>query len=188
MLECLDALCPQAQSAGAEVIVADSSDDGTDEVLLQAFREIRFLHFSDPLTLPELRNPRWFPWGDWPFLPSVRCKACFRRKGLAARGRSAQTARNLLINRLDSTQIFQQQVFCHGLLADVAITGWWFLRQHWARSVSYSCWDASCLTRGTVLRRRIVQHSKLMVGSAVTLLTKILLEWLRSERLWSSCG
>ena len=128
------------------------------------------------------------PLGDWPFLPSVRCKACFRRKGLAARGRSAQTARNLLINRLDSTQIFQQQVLCHGLLADVAITGWWFLRQHWARSVSYSCWDASCLTRGTVLRRRIVQHSKLMVGSAVTLLTKILLEWLRSERLWSSCG
>ena len=56
MLECLDALCPQAQSAGAEVIVADSSDDGTDEVLLQAFREIRFLHFSDPLTLPELRT------------------------------------------------------------------------------------------------------------------------------------
>jgi len=56
ILECLDALCPQAQAAGAEVIVADSSDDGTDEVLRRTFREMRFLHFSDPLTLPELRT------------------------------------------------------------------------------------------------------------------------------------
>ena len=143
----------------------------------------RFIpHFSKP-TIAEINHR--------PREPAWRCfrrSTAIQRAHLAARGRSAQTARNLLINRLESTQIFQQQVFCHGLLADVAITGWWFLRQHWARSVSYSCWDASCLTRGTVLRRRIVQHSKLMVGSAVTLLTKILLEWLRSERLWSSCG
>src|SRR2546425_12298680 len=45
-----------------------------------------------------------------PILPKSRSSR------LAARGRSAQTARNLLINRLESTQNFQQQVFCHGLL------------------------------------------------------------------------
>jgi len=43
---------------------------------------------------------------------------------LAARGRSAQTARNLLINRLESTQIIQQQVFCHGLLASLGSDLW----------------------------------------------------------------
>jgi len=80
ILECLDALCPQAQAAGAEVIVADSSDHGTDEALRRTFREIRFLHFSDPLdplTLPELRNPRWFPWGTGLFYQACVVKLVF---------------------------------------------------------------------------------------------------------------
>jgi glycosyltransferase involved in cell wall biosynthesis len=56
VLDCLDALCPQAFAAGAEVIVADSSDDGTDEAISRRFPAVRLLHFQTPLTLPELRT------------------------------------------------------------------------------------------------------------------------------------
>ena len=37
--------------------------------------------------------------------------------GLAARGRSAETARSPLLSRLESISICYEQVFCHGLLA-----------------------------------------------------------------------
>jgi hypothetical protein len=56
ILDCLAALCPQAEAAGAEVIVADSSDDGSDLAVRCRFPSVRLLHFSDPLTLPELRT------------------------------------------------------------------------------------------------------------------------------------
>lgn len=56
MLECLDALYPQGQAAHAELIVADSSDNGTDETVRSRFPNICLLHFSDPLTLSELRT------------------------------------------------------------------------------------------------------------------------------------
>jgi hypothetical protein len=35
---------------------------------------------------------------------------------LAARGRSAETARDLLLSRLESISIFERTAFCHGLL------------------------------------------------------------------------
>jgi glycosyltransferase involved in cell wall biosynthesis len=56
IVECLDALYPQAQTTPTEIIVADSSDDGTDEAVRRRFPDIRLLHFSDPLTLPVLRS------------------------------------------------------------------------------------------------------------------------------------
>jgi glycosyltransferase involved in cell wall biosynthesis len=54
--QCLDALCPQAQAAGAQVIVADSSDDGSEKIVLERFPAVTVLHFSNPLTIPELRG------------------------------------------------------------------------------------------------------------------------------------
>lgn len=40
----------------AEIIVADSSTDGTDKLVAQQFPEVRLHHFAEPLTLPELRG------------------------------------------------------------------------------------------------------------------------------------
>lgn len=44
-----------AQTADDEVIVADSSTDGTADIVRQ-FDRVRLFHFDDPLTIPELRG------------------------------------------------------------------------------------------------------------------------------------
>lgn len=54
--QCLEALVAQADPARAEVIVADSSDDGTDAIVAERFPQVRLLHFDAPLTVPELRG------------------------------------------------------------------------------------------------------------------------------------
>ena len=53
---CLSALEPQCCSSTVEVIVADSSTDGTTDAIATRFPWVRLLHFSDPLTLPHLRG------------------------------------------------------------------------------------------------------------------------------------
>jgi len=54
--ECLAALEQQQERAQAEVIVADSSTDGTPEIVRRQFPAVRLLHADAPLTLPELRG------------------------------------------------------------------------------------------------------------------------------------
>ena len=56
IVQCLEALCPQARSAGAEIIVADASDDGTDAIIKMRFPDVQLLHFFTPLNIPELRT------------------------------------------------------------------------------------------------------------------------------------
>jgi hypothetical protein len=51
----LAALCAQSGIERGEIIVADSSDDETPEVV-RTFSGVRLLHFDAPLTLPELRG------------------------------------------------------------------------------------------------------------------------------------
>jgi glycosyltransferase involved in cell wall biosynthesis len=54
---CLCALEPQATAANAvEIIVADSSTDGTADLIRRRFPQVKVLHFDDPLTLPQLRG------------------------------------------------------------------------------------------------------------------------------------
>lgn len=53
---CLSALQQGLEGHDAEVIVADSSTDGTDQLVAELFPQMRLLHFADPLTLPELRG------------------------------------------------------------------------------------------------------------------------------------
>ena len=54
--DCLDALQRQQGRDMAEIIVADSSSDGTVDLLRSRFSDIRLLHFSKPLTIPQLRG------------------------------------------------------------------------------------------------------------------------------------
>lgn len=56
MAQCLRALAPQCRRDDAEIIVADSSDDGTDRVVSEEFPAVRLLHFDASLTVPELRG------------------------------------------------------------------------------------------------------------------------------------
>jgi glycosyltransferase involved in cell wall biosynthesis len=53
--QCLDALSTQEGTSRMEIIVADSSDDGTEEIVRDRFPQVRLLHFAEPLTVPELR-------------------------------------------------------------------------------------------------------------------------------------
>lgn len=53
---CLDALERQTMCPRMEVIVADSSSDGTDAIVRSRFTFVRLLHFDELLTLPELRG------------------------------------------------------------------------------------------------------------------------------------
>ena len=53
---CLSALAPQLDSQVDEIIVVDSSDDGTADAARAAVPAIRLIHFSEPLTLPQLRG------------------------------------------------------------------------------------------------------------------------------------
>ena len=53
--ESLTALCTQPGVMPGEIVVADSSRDGTPRIV-QAFPGVRLLHFDEPLTIPELRG------------------------------------------------------------------------------------------------------------------------------------
>ena len=54
--DCLAALMAQVDSEAAEVIVADSSSDGTADLVRDRFPDVHLLHFSKPLTIPQLRG------------------------------------------------------------------------------------------------------------------------------------
>lgn len=53
---CLQALEAQVPPVIHEIIVADSSTDGTDAILRNRFPRVTLLHFAEPLTLPQLRG------------------------------------------------------------------------------------------------------------------------------------
>ena len=50
---CLDSLRPQLD-ATAEVIIADASSDGTEELIREEYPDVRILHFVQPRGVPEL--------------------------------------------------------------------------------------------------------------------------------------
>lgn len=54
--QCLGALNCQLQREEAEIIVADSSTDGTAKIVREQFPQVRLCHFDEPLTLPQLRG------------------------------------------------------------------------------------------------------------------------------------
>jgi glycosyltransferase involved in cell wall biosynthesis len=51
---CLDSLRNQTLSECAEIIVADASTDGTDEMIRSRYPGVRLIHFDRPLGLPQL--------------------------------------------------------------------------------------------------------------------------------------
>jgi glycosyltransferase involved in cell wall biosynthesis len=53
---CLSALEPQLRSHTMEVIVADSSTDGTAEIIRKGFPWVRLFHVDEALTVPRLRG------------------------------------------------------------------------------------------------------------------------------------
>ena len=53
---CLDSLAQQLDSQLDEVIVADSSDDETPEVIKAILPTGKLIHFDEPLTIPQLRG------------------------------------------------------------------------------------------------------------------------------------
>ncbi len=53
---CLDALVMQSGAVNFEIIVADSSIDGTDQLIRARFPGVTLLHFDEPLTVPQLRG------------------------------------------------------------------------------------------------------------------------------------
>jgi hypothetical protein len=53
--ECLQALQEQCRSAVGEVIVVDSSTDGTDRVVRERFPQVTLVHVTELMTLPQLR-------------------------------------------------------------------------------------------------------------------------------------
>ena len=53
---CLAALAPQMPSQPVEVIVADSSDDGTGELIAARFPWVRLIRFDRPQSVPVLRG------------------------------------------------------------------------------------------------------------------------------------
>jgi glycosyltransferase involved in cell wall biosynthesis len=56
IVECLKRLLRQGNSRELEIILADSSDDRTPELVETLFPSVQLLHFSEPYTLPELRG------------------------------------------------------------------------------------------------------------------------------------
>lgn len=55
-LQCLHSIIPQAEALGAEVIVVDSSSDGTDQLIRQSFPSIMLYHFHERKYLDEAKN------------------------------------------------------------------------------------------------------------------------------------
>src|SRR5262249_50522654 len=53
---CLTALEDQRDGVATEVVLADSSTDGTPTLVAGRFPWVRLLHFDEPLTVPELRG------------------------------------------------------------------------------------------------------------------------------------
>jgi cellulose synthase/poly-beta-1,6-N-acetylglucosamine synthase-like glycosyltransferase len=53
---CLEALAPQRRGGEVEIIVSDSSTDGTPDRVARRFPWASLLHFDEPLTLPQLRG------------------------------------------------------------------------------------------------------------------------------------
>jgi glycosyltransferase involved in cell wall biosynthesis len=53
---CLTALDSQIDPHLDEIIIADSSDDGTSESVRGGFPAVQVIHFDEPLTLPQLRG------------------------------------------------------------------------------------------------------------------------------------
>lgn len=53
---CLQALRAQPDNERLEVIVADSSSDGTEQIIHQHFPWVRLLHFDEPLSVAQLRG------------------------------------------------------------------------------------------------------------------------------------
>ncbi len=53
---CLSTLYKQKLIDKAEIIIADSSSDGTDKLISESFPDVELLHFPEPLTLPRLRG------------------------------------------------------------------------------------------------------------------------------------
>lgn len=56
LVRCLRALLRQRGAPLSEIIVADSSDDGRARAVESEFPQVRWLHFAEPLTIPELRG------------------------------------------------------------------------------------------------------------------------------------
>lgn len=54
--QCLSALTAQIQPEVGEIIVAESSTDGTAALVEKKFPHVRLLHFDQPLNLPQLRG------------------------------------------------------------------------------------------------------------------------------------
>jgi glycosyltransferase involved in cell wall biosynthesis len=52
--QCLRSLQKQSEAERAEIIVADCSTDGTDEVIRATFPAVQLLHFERPVGLPQL--------------------------------------------------------------------------------------------------------------------------------------
>lgn len=53
---CLDALAQQIDPQLDEIIIADSSDDGTPEAIKAILPSGQLIHFDEPLTIPQLRG------------------------------------------------------------------------------------------------------------------------------------
>ena len=53
---CLSALLQQIDPLLDEIIVADSSEDGTPQIVKETSTAARLIHFDEPLTLPQLRG------------------------------------------------------------------------------------------------------------------------------------
>lgn len=53
---CLDALLRQEDSPEIEIIVADSSRDGTDRIVRERYPQVQVLHSDESLPVPELRG------------------------------------------------------------------------------------------------------------------------------------
>jgi glycosyltransferase involved in cell wall biosynthesis len=52
--KCLDSICPQLPGADAELIVADASTDGTNNLIRTRYPQVRLLAHGGPVGLPEL--------------------------------------------------------------------------------------------------------------------------------------
>ncbi len=53
---CLSTLNNQNQIKDVEIIIADSSTDGTDSIISEQFPDVKLFHYSEPLTIPCLRG------------------------------------------------------------------------------------------------------------------------------------
>src|SRR5262245_38924557 len=56
IVDCLSALARQPHEQEFEIIVADSSTDGTDAVIRSRFSNVRLLHVPERIGVPQLRG------------------------------------------------------------------------------------------------------------------------------------